>query len=83
MEKPAALLGHVAAQIDPYLFAYYLLGARRGRGIDTYDLTEVVESQTTKTGVILTTDRGFRIRARKVGRTRDLRCGLVTSAAAC
>ena len=65
LEKPAALLGHVAAQIDPYRFAYSLLGGRRGRGVDTYDMTEVVEFQATKTGVVLTTDGGFQIKARK------------------
>jgi len=66
LKRPAALLGHVAGQIDPYLFAYSLLAERMGRGVAAYDLTEVVEYQATKRGVLLTTDRGSQVKARKV-----------------
>jgi glycine/D-amino acid oxidase-like deaminating enzyme len=63
--KPAALHSYDAAQLDPYLLTYGLLNKAR-RHLRVFDRTEVVDFHLEKNGVTIFTDRGFKVKARKV-----------------
>jgi glycine/D-amino acid oxidase-like deaminating enzyme len=66
-ERPAALLSGREGQVDPFLLTRSLLDSERSRGnVEPFDMTEVVTFQPSERGVLLGTDRGFRIVARKV-----------------
>lgn len=53
-----------AAEIDAYRFTHGLLAAARARGAVVCDRTTVAHTRRTARGVVLTTDRGARVRAR-------------------
>ncbi len=53
-----------AAEIDAYRFTHGLLAAARARGAIICDRTTVAHTRRTARGVVLTTDRGARVRAR-------------------
>lgn len=63
---PAALLTAEAAQVDAYRLCHRLLARAATRGLNLYDRTEVVRYEHEGNQVILTTDRGCRVTARKV-----------------
>lgn len=62
----AAILSHrdEAAEIDAYRFTHGLLDAARSGGAIVCDRTTVTHTRRTARGVVLTTDRGARVRAR-------------------
>jgi glycine/D-amino acid oxidase-like deaminating enzyme len=70
----AAIVSEDAAQIDPYLMAHQLLAKSVKLGAQVYDRTEVktinAKTSNTKTskgkGVLLTTDRGVTVAAKKM-----------------
>ncbi|MDB4917435.1 MAG: dependent oxidoreductase [Gemmatimonadetes bacterium] len=64
--RPAALLTHNAAQVDPYAFAHALLDAATRRDVRVYDRTDVVKMETTNIGMTLRTAAGCTVRARSV-----------------
>ncbi len=53
-----------AAEIDAYRFTHGLLGAAGAGGAIICDRTQVTHTRRTANGVVLTTDRGSRVRAR-------------------
>jgi glycine/D-amino acid oxidase-like deaminating enzyme len=63
---PAAILSSQAAQFDPYVLTHRLLGAALTRGLRTYDRTEAMGIEPSDDGVVLRTDRGHVIAAKKV-----------------
>jgi glycine/D-amino acid oxidase-like deaminating enzyme len=63
---PAALLSHDAAQVDAYRMTHGLLRAASRAGLWVFDRTTVERYEHEPGGVTLITDRGCRVRARKV-----------------
>jgi glycine/D-amino acid oxidase-like deaminating enzyme len=63
---PAALFSYDAAQVDAYRLTHALLRAATRHGLRVYDRTAVTDYVHTDAGMLLTTDRGCRIAARKV-----------------
>jgi glycine/D-amino acid oxidase-like deaminating enzyme len=63
---PAALLSHDAAQLDAYRLTHRLFQRAARMGARIFDRTEMVSYEQCDGGVILTTDRGCRVRARKL-----------------
>jgi glycine/D-amino acid oxidase-like deaminating enzyme len=63
---PAALLSYDAAQLDAYRLTHRLFQKALSLGARIFDRTEMVRYEQCDAGVILTTDRGCRIRARKL-----------------
>lgn len=57
IDASAALLTHVAAEIDPYRTAVGLLRALVGEGANVFDRTEVATIEATSRRVVLRTDR--------------------------
>jgi glycine/D-amino acid oxidase-like deaminating enzyme len=64
--RPAALLTHDAAQIDPYRLTHKLVQKACGQGLRVFDATEVIRCQHQNEELVLATNRGHRIRTRKV-----------------
>lgn len=62
----AAILSEDAAQIDPYRLAHQLFARSIRFGAQLYDRTEVVEIDASAQGVVLTTDRGCKVNAKKI-----------------
>jgi glycine/D-amino acid oxidase-like deaminating enzyme len=62
----AAIVSEDAAQIDPYLAAHRLLARSVKLGAQVYDRTEVTKISAKAQGVLLTTDRGFKLSAKKL-----------------
>ena len=54
------------AEVDAYQLTHRLLACARNRGARVYDRTNVSKVQPTTSGVTLETDRGARVRARRV-----------------
>lgn len=63
---PAALLTRDAGRIDAHRFTHALLRAAVGRGVRVHDRTRITRRATRPRGIELTTDRGCRIRARRL-----------------
>lgn len=63
---PAALLSYDAAQLDAYRLTHRLFQRAACLGARIFDRTEMVSYEQSDGGVILTTDRGCRVRARKL-----------------
>jgi glycine/D-amino acid oxidase-like deaminating enzyme len=66
IRRPAALLSHDAAQIDPYRLTQKLVQKASGQGLRTFDATEVIRCQHKHKELVLTTNRGHRIKTRKL-----------------
>jgi len=68
LEHTAAILSHrgEAAEIDAYRFTHALLDASRACGAIVCDRTTVKHTRRTSRSVVLTTDRGARVRARQL-----------------
>ena len=84
VDRPCALHSTRAAQVDPYLLAHGLLAEVARRGGCVHDRTAVTAVEEGRGGVVLRTDRGACVRAKRLvvaagyeaGRFIDLR-GLV------
>lgn len=63
---PAAILSGLAAQTDAYKFALELHKYSQSKGIKVYDRTNVVHIQHKKKGVLMKTDNGLKINAKKL-----------------
>ena len=61
-----ALYARDAAQIDAHRFTHALLRAAVARGTRVYDRTPVTSWKTTRHGIVLRTDRGFKLHARRL-----------------
>jgi glycine/D-amino acid oxidase-like deaminating enzyme len=66
VQARAAIVSDAGAQIDPYAVAHQLLTKCVTMGAQVYDRTEVKDIKMQQSGVILTTDRGCQVRAKKV-----------------
>ena len=66
IQAPAAILSSVAAQTDAYLLTHALLSDCSKKGVPVYDRTPVVKIDHNKQGIDLTTETGFKIKAKKV-----------------
>lgn len=64
--KPGALYSTQAAEVDSYRLANGLLSESVKRGARMYDRTKVTSVNEERTGLHLTTDRGFSIRASRL-----------------
>ncbi len=64
-DRPAALLSRLAGEIVPLRFTHALLAAAGRRGLEAYDRTGVARYQSDRKGVLLETEDGWRVRARK------------------
>jgi glycine/D-amino acid oxidase-like deaminating enzyme len=62
----AAIVSEDGAQVDPYHLAHELLVESIKRGAEVYDRTEVKQIKSTRRGVLLTTDRGVKVKAKKI-----------------
>ena len=60
------MLSHDAAQIDPYRLTQKLVQKASGQGLRTFDATEVIRCQHKHKELVLTTNRGHRIKTRKL-----------------
>jgi glycine/D-amino acid oxidase-like deaminating enzyme len=63
---PAALLSYDAAQLDAYRLTHQLFQQAERFGARIFDRTEMTRYEHCDGGVLLTTDRGCRVRARKL-----------------
>jgi glycine/D-amino acid oxidase-like deaminating enzyme len=63
---PAALLSYDAAQVNAYRLTHALLRRASERGLRVFDRSAVGRIEHEAAGVALTTDRGHRVRARKL-----------------
>ena len=66
LRKPAALYTEEAAQLDAYLLTYKLLQGVQEAGGAIYDHTAIEQIEHTRSGVVLHTEDGFRIKARQL-----------------
>jgi glycine/D-amino acid oxidase-like deaminating enzyme len=64
--RPGTLLSYDAAQIDPYRLTHKLAQKASGQGLRVFAGTEVIRCQHENKGLVLTTDRGYRVTTRKV-----------------
>lgn len=64
--RPAALLTHAAAQVDPYRLTHRLLANAHERGFRVYEQTEVIGYERGDVETTLITSGGTRVRARRV-----------------
>lgn len=63
---PAGLLSNTGAQVDAYSLAQGLLQASIRNGAQIFDQTEITEIEPQPRGVLLRTEHGFTIKARKL-----------------
>jgi glycine/D-amino acid oxidase-like deaminating enzyme len=64
--RPAALLSHDAAQVDPYAFTHALLRDACGKGLRVFDRTDVTKIDATNDGITLRTADGCVVRAERL-----------------
>ncbi len=64
--RPAALLSHNAAQVDPYAFTHALLRNGVRRGLRVFDRTAVAQIESTRRGITVVTPEKHRVRAHSV-----------------
>jgi glycine/D-amino acid oxidase-like deaminating enzyme len=64
--RPAALLSHLAGEIDAFRLTHKLIGSALNFGLEVYDRTLITNLDSDKEGVELRTGDGCRIQARKV-----------------
>jgi glycine/D-amino acid oxidase-like deaminating enzyme len=63
---PAAILSGLGAQTNAYSFTHALLQHSKKRGVRVFDRTPVTSIEHTKNGVILYTESGFTLKAKKL-----------------
>lgn len=66
LRHAGALLSRDAAVVDAYAFTHGVLVRAAKRGLRIFERTTITRFEAGRTGVVLRTDRGFKIRARKV-----------------
>ncbi|HEY1122800.1 MAG TPA: FAD-dependent oxidoreductase [Haloferula sp.] len=66
VDRACALHSTRAAQVDPYLLAHGLLAEVAKRGGRIYDRTEVTSFDVSRGGVVLRTDRGPAVHAKRI-----------------
>lgn len=66
IQAAGALRSTVAAEVDPYLLTHRLFRLSANAGARIFDQTTALHYSTTKTGVIVVTDRGVKIRCKSV-----------------
>jgi glycine/D-amino acid oxidase-like deaminating enzyme len=66
IDRPCALHSTRAAQADPYLLAHGLLAEAAKRGASIHDRTSVTSVEVGRSGVVLKTDRGPVVRAKRL-----------------
>lgn len=64
--KPAGLLSYDAAQIDAYRLTHKLIKRANQRGLRVFDRTAVAGIEQIQDGMLLTTERGCRVKAHKI-----------------
>ena len=64
--RPAALLSHLAGEVDAYRLAHKLIASAVDRGLEVHDRTTIAALEPGKDGVELRTADGYRIQAKKV-----------------
>ncbi|MBL7713409.1 MAG: FAD-binding oxidoreductase [Chitinophagaceae bacterium] len=65
-EAPSAILSRHGAQTNAYAFTHRLLQYKKGKSLDVYDRTAVVKTEQQRNGVVLHTEQGFRVKAKRV-----------------
>lgn len=65
-KAPLAILSNHGAQTNAYAFTHHLLQFKLGKHLDIYDRSPIVAINTKKEGIVLTTETGFTIKAKKV-----------------
>lgn len=65
-EAPAAILSRHGAQTNAYAFTHRLLQYKKGKDLDVYDRTAVVKTEQQRNSVVLHTEQGFRVKAKRV-----------------
>lgn len=65
-KAPLAILSNHGAQTNAYALTHRLLQFKLGKHLDIYDRSPIVAIDTKKEGVVLTTETGFTIKAKKV-----------------
>ncbi|MBK7110753.1 MAG: FAD-dependent oxidoreductase [Chitinophagales bacterium] len=63
---PGAILSGLAAQTDAYKFAHELHKYSQSKGIQVFDRTNVTNIQHKKSGVVMKTENGLKIKAKKL-----------------
>ena len=63
--RPAALFSQHAAQVDPHQLTHGLLAAAARRGLQLFDRTRATRFQPNRTGITVTTEEGFMVKARR------------------
>lgn len=63
---PMAILSNHGAQTNAYAFVHKLLQFKKGKELNIYDRSPIVNIDTKKNGAILKTETGFTIKAKKV-----------------
>ena len=66
IDRPCALHSNRAAQVDPYLLTHGLLGEVIKRGGRVHDRTAVTSVEAGRSGVVLRTDRGAVVHAKRL-----------------
>jgi glycine/D-amino acid oxidase-like deaminating enzyme len=64
-QRPAALLSHLAGELDAFRLTHELLAAACRSGLEVYDRTPIAGQESERDGVDLRTGDGCRIQARK------------------
>jgi glycine/D-amino acid oxidase-like deaminating enzyme len=62
----AALRSRIAGEVDPYRLTHRLLRAATAKGLRVFDRTTALSYAHTRSHVVVTTDRGFKIRCRHI-----------------
>ena len=65
-QRPAALLSQDGAEVDAYRLTHRLMARAAKRGLRVFDRTAMVKHRGGETGVVIETDRGFKVTARQV-----------------
>jgi glycine/D-amino acid oxidase-like deaminating enzyme len=66
LEGPGAILSRGNAQVDPFRLTHHLLGRLTSKGLRIHDRTGVIGFERERGRLSLVTDRGARVRTRKV-----------------
>lgn len=65
-KKLGGILSKDGAQVDPFKLTHHLIKTHWKKGIRVYDNTEVVEIEHKRNGVVVKTDTGQKVRAKKL-----------------
>ncbi|MES2848842.1 MAG: FAD-dependent oxidoreductase [Bacteroidota bacterium] len=65
-DAPAAILSKHGAQTNAYMFTHHLLQSGIKKGLQVFDRTNIAHIQHNKNNVVLTTETGYTITAKKI-----------------